>query len=176
MIYQSKKQPKKAALISVILYALAAVLFILSNFITPTMPYQLIALVLVSIGVFLTSRYILTDYKYVIKDAEYQGDKIKFLIVKINGKRESVMADFELSSAYALEKCKKISEFEKKHGKVNKYYGYTSNILSPDKYMLAIEFNNMKVLFGIEINERFAAELSARIKPDSSDDAQNEKE
>ncbi len=176
MVYQPKKQPKKAALTSVVLYAISAVLFILGSFLTPSMAYQLAALVFISLGVFLTSRYILTDYKYVILDDDFDGNKTKFSIVKVNGNREAIMATFDFSSVYALEKCKKISEFEKKHGKTNKYYGYTSNFASPDKYMLAIEFNNMKVLFGIEPSEQFAAEISARINPESSESTQNEKE
>ena len=105
----------------------------------------------------------LTDYKYVITDIERPGDEVKFTIVKINGKREAIMANFNLIDAYALEKCKKISHFEKKHGKVDKFYGYTSNLSSPDTYMLAINFNQMKVLFGIELSPDFASEIRSRL-------------
>ena len=176
MLYYPKKQPKKAALISVLLYGGAAALFIVSGFLAPRLAYQLIALVLVSIGLFLTSRYILTDYKYVIKDIERTGDEVKLSIIKVNGKREAVMASFKLLDAYALEKCKKISQFEKKHGKVDKFYGYTSNLSSPDTYMLAINFNQMKVLFGIELSPDFASELRSRLVINEDNSKTNGKE
>ncbi len=176
MLYHPKKQPKKAALISVLLYAGAAVLFIISGFFAPRLAYQLGALVFISIGIFITSRYILTDYKYVIKDIERTGDEVKFSIIKVNGSREAVMANFDLLSAYALEKCKKISQFEKKHGKVNKFYGYTSNFSSPDTYMLAIEFNGLKVLFGIELSKDFAYELKSRLVNAQGGDTSSGKE
>jgi hypothetical protein len=142
---------------------LAAMMFLISNFLTPRLAYQLLGAILASVGIFFATRYMLTDYKYVITDIERPGDEVKFTIVKINGKREAIMANFNLIDAYAIEKCKKISQFEKKHGKVNKFYGYTSNFSSPDTYMLAINFNQMKVLFAIELNDSFAAELKNRL-------------
>ncbi len=162
MFYIPKKLPKKATLISIAAYFLAAIFFVLGEIFTPRLVFQLIALISVSIGIFFTSRYILTDYKYVIKDIEAKGEEVGFSIIKISGKREAVMANFDLLSVYAIEKCKKISDFEKKHGKVNKFYGYTSNFSSPDTYMLAINFNQMKVLFAIEISEQFFSEINAR--------------
>lgn len=173
MLYYPKKQPKKATVISLLLYAGAIILFIISGFLAPKLAYQLGALVLVAIAIFFTSRYILTDYKYVIKDAEKATDKIGFTIVKVNGKREAVMANFDLISAYAFEKCKKISAFEKKHGKVNKFYGYTSNLSSPDTYMLGIEFNGLKVLFAIEANEEFAEQIHIRIPTEAQNNVEN---
>jgi hypothetical protein len=163
MFYIPKKEPKKAALASVILIMLAAMMFLISNFLPPRLIYQLIGAIFASVGIFFATRYMLTDYKYVITDIERPGDEVKFTIVKINGKREAIMANFNLIDAYAIEKCKKISQFEKKHGKVNKFYGYTSNFSSPDTYMLAINFNQMKILFAIELNDSFAAELKNRL-------------
>ena len=169
MIYYPKKQPRRATAISLLLYVGAIVLFIVSSFFTPTMPYQLSALVMVSIGLFITSRYILTDYKYVIKDAERASDKVGFSIIKVNGKREAVMATFDLLDVYAFEKCKKISVFEKKHGKVNKFYGYVSNLSSPDTYRLGLKFNGMKIILAIECSEEFSKEIEARIPQNAQD-------
>lgn len=175
MIFKPQKQPKKAGTVAVILYATAAGLFLISQFLKPPFPYQLMALIIISIALFITSRYILTDYKYVIRDAERASDKVSFTIVKINGSREAIMANFDLISVYAFEKCKKISDFEKKYGKVNKFYGYTSNFSSPDTYMMGIEFNQMKVLFAIEADENFAREIMARTVLNAPITNQNDK-
>ena len=174
MVYYPKKQPKKATVISLFLYVCAIAMFILSSYFTPRMVYQLIGLVLVSIALFITSRYVLTDYKYVIKDAERASDKVAFSIIKVNGKREAIMANFDLLDVFAIEKCKKIAQFEKKHGKVTKFYGYTSNLSSPNTYMMGIEFNKMRVLFAIELNEEFLAEIKSRIPLNG--DSENKKQ
>ena len=52
---------------------------------------------------------------------------------------------------------------KKKHGKVDKFYGYCSNFSSPDTHILAINFNNMKIALAIELSSEFAYELGARI-------------
>lgn len=163
MYYTPKKQPKIAGILSVALYAAAATLYVLSEFFTPRLAYQLAALVLVALGLFFTSRYLLTDYKYVIRDIEQKDSEASFTIVKISGKREAIVANFDIISIYALEKCRKNSEFEEKHGKVTKIYNYTSNFASPDVYKLAINFNDMKVLFSVELCDEFAAEIKARM-------------
>ncbi len=176
MLHYPKKQPKKAAIISVCLYAGAAVLFTASGFFQPRLAWQLMALVLVSVGIFFTSRYILTDYKYVIKDIERPDGEVKLSIIKINGSREAIMADFKLLDAYAFEKCRSLRDFEKKHGKATKFYGYCSNFSSPDTHMLAINFNNMKVVFAIEANEEFAREIEARLVINKENQNENGKE
>ena len=173
MYYVPKKQPKIAGIISVVLYGVAAGLYVLSEFITPRLVYQLAALVAVAVGLFFTSRYLLTDYKYVIKDIEQKDSEASFTIVKLSGKREAIIANFDIISIYALEKCRKNSEFEEKHGKVTKIYNYTSNFASPDTYKLAINFNNMKVLFSVELSEEFAAELKARMVQTPQNDTEN---
>ena len=168
MYYVPKKLPRNACVTALILFGAAASLFFISEFFAPRLAFQLLALIAVSVAIFLVSRYVLTDYKYVITDIDAPGDEIKFTIVKINGKREAIMATFELKDAYALEKCRTTKEFERIHGKVTKLYSYVSNFMSGDVYKLAINFNNMKVLFSIEISEQFATEIKARI-PENTD-------
>jgi len=173
MYYVPKKQPKIAGILSVALYGVAAALYVIGEFFTPRLLYQLFALVFVAVGLFFTSRYILTDYKYVIKDIDAKGEEASFSIVRLSGKREAIVANFDIISVYALEKCRKSSDFEAKHGKVTKIYNYTSNFASPDTYKLAINFNNMKVLFSVELSDEFAAELRARMVQTADNDTEN---
>ena len=114
MLYYPRKQPKNATLLSVILYMGAAAMFLISELAAPRLLWQLFALILVSVGIFFTARYLLTDYKYVIKDSEQSENQSKFTIIKVNGKREAIMATFNLVDAYSLERCKKLRAFEKK--------------------------------------------------------------
>ena len=162
MYYMPKKAPKLAGIISACSYGVAAALYLLGEFFKPRLVYQLAALVFVALGLFFTARYILTDYKYVITDIERKGAEATFTIVKVSGKRETVVASFDLLDVYALEKCRKSSDFEKKHGKVDKIYNYTSNFSSPDTYKLAIKFNGTRVLLSVELSDEFAEEIRVR--------------
>ena len=164
MIYYPKKNTGPAAAISIAMYCGAALLFLVSELGVPyKMVFQLAALVFLSFGIYFTARYMLTDYKYVIKDIEKPDDKVSFAIVKVNGKRETVTANFYLSSVYAFEKSEGVKKFEKKHGRVDKVYNDRSNFKTSQIYAMAIECNGMKVLFLLELSEEFADEIRARL-------------
>ena len=163
MFYIPRKLPRNALITSLLMFIAAAALFLVSEFFNPRLAYQLLALAAVSFAIFLVSRYALTDYKYVIKDIDGPDQQISFTIVKINGKREAIMANFNLDDAYALEKLTKVSDFEAKHGKVNKLYNYKSNFMPSEAYMLAIKFNAMNVLFEVELSNEFANEIRLRM-------------
>lgn len=163
MYYIPKKKPKAAGVLSVSLYGAATALYVLGEFISPRLMYQFAALVFAAAGIFFTSRYLLSEYKYVITDIERAGQEASFSIIKISGKRENAVANFDILSIYAMEKCRRNAEFEQKHGKVDKIYNYTSNLFSNDVYKLAIEFNGKKVLFSLEFSDEFAHELSIRL-------------
>lgn len=164
MIYYPKKNTGPAAAISIAMYCGAALLFLVSELGVPyKMVFQLAGLVFLSFGIYFTARYMLTDYKYVIKDIEKPDDKVSFAIVKVNGKRETVTANFYLSSVYAFEKSEGVKKFEKKHGRVDKVYNDRSNFKTSQIYAMAIEFNGMKVLFLLELSEEFADEIRARL-------------
>jgi len=156
MIYYPKKQPKKAATVSLIYIACATALYMLGDLFAPRMVFQMLALVFIALTIYTVSRYLLTDYKYVLTDAERIGEEAKLSVVRVTGKRENVMATFDMKDVYAFEKGRSTKDFEKKHGKVNKVFNYVSNFLSPDVYKLAISFNGMNVLFSIELSDEFA--------------------
>ena len=159
MYYKPKKQPKKAGISSVLLYGAAALLYVTGEFISPRLVYQAAALVCVAVALFITGRYLLTDYKYVLKDIDQRGAEVTFSIIKINGQREVAMANFKMLSAFALEKCKRLATFEAIHGKADKYYNYCTNLSSDDAYKLGIDFNGMKVVFSIELSDEMAQRI-----------------
>ena len=163
MFYIPPKKPRAACVTGVLMFGAAAILYFLGEFLYPRVIYQLCALILVTMAIFIASKFLLSDYKYVISDIESHGGEVTFVIVKISGKRENVMANFDIKDIYAMEKCKKVSAFEKLHGKVDKVYNYVSNFMADDVYMLAIEFNSAQVLFSIELSDKFAEEIKARM-------------
>jgi hypothetical protein len=171
MIYTPRKNPKKAAYVSGTSFALAVALYTVGEFLpSGRMLFQILALLALAFAIMLVSRYLLTDYKYVIRDAERIGQETSFSIIKISGKRETPVANFDFVSVYAFKRCKGAREFEKEHGRVDKVYNYSSNFMSEDACAMAINFNSKKVLLIIEADEIFERDIKARIpSPDSEE-------
>lgn len=163
MIYIPIKKPKKATYVSSATLIIAIMLYTVGELApVPKMPFVLGALVLLAYGVMLISRYLLTDYKYVITDSDRMDKEPSFSIIKISGKRETPVATFDFVSVYRCDRCKSTSEFEKKHGKVDKVFNYCTNYRADDRYAVAIEFNGMKVLIFIEADIIFEREIILR--------------
>lgn len=156
MIYIPKKKPKKAALTTVLTLVSAIILYVLGEIIGKyKMLFGLPALILISVGLMVLSRYLLCDHKYVLSGIESKGTESGFSIIKVAGSREVALAHFDVISIYAIERKMGAKEFEKKHGAVDKIYNYCSNLRPADICSMAIEFNGKKVLFLIEADENF---------------------
>lgn len=163
MIYIPIKKPKKAAYTAAGSLILATALYTAGEFVSlAKMPFQLAALLLLAFGIMLIGRYLLTDYKYVISDENALENGGSFSIVKMSGKRETPVATFDISSVYAVCRCKRTSEFEKRFGRVDKVFNYCTNYRADDRYALAIEFNGKKMLIFIEADLLFEREISLR--------------
>lgn len=156
MIYIPKKKPKKAALTTALTLAIAIVLYVVGEVIGKyKMLFGLPALILISVGIMVLSRYLLCDHKYVLSGIESRGAESGFSIIKVSGSREVALAHFDVISIYAIEHKTGARAFEAKHGKVDKIYNYCSNLRPTDICSMAIEFNGKKVLFLIEADEGF---------------------
>jgi hypothetical protein len=156
MIYVPKKKPKKATLTTVFSLVIAIVLYVAGELVgVYKMLFGLPALILISLGIMVLSRYILCDHKYVLTGIDSRGAESGFSIIKVSGNREVSLAHFDVISIYALEHRMGAKAFEEKHGKVDKIYNYCSNLRPTDICSLAIEFNGKKVLFLIETDDNF---------------------
>lgn len=153
---------------TVLLFGAGGTMYFIGEFVQSfRMFFQFSALILIAFGVFLMSRYLLTDHRYVVSDIEKRDGEMSFSVIRITGKRENIMANFNFTSIYAFEQVS-LKEFEKRHGRVNKVYNYCQNYRPEKPYRMGINFNGMKVVFVIEADEFLASQIRARITP--SDD------
>ena len=163
MMYIPIKKPKKAAYTAAVCFVIATAFYTAGEFLKiAKMPFQLGALLVLAYGIMLVSRYLLTDYKYVITDSERADKAPSFTVIKISGKRETPVATFDFTSVYKCGRYKSTSAFEKEHGKVNKVFNYCTNYRADDSFAVAIEFNGMNVLLFVEADVLFEREISAR--------------
>ena len=165
MIYQPKKDTTKASITTLSLFGAGGLIYFLGEIVqTFRMLFQFSALIMFAVGVYLMSRYLLTDHRYVVSDIERRDGKVSFSVIRITGKRENIMANFEFSSVYAFEQIS-LMEFEAKHGKVNKVYNYCQNYRPAKPYRMGINFNGMKIVFVIEADDHLASQIRARMLP-----------
>lgn len=168
MIFQPKKDAKKASMITVLLFAAGGTMYFIGEFVSGfRMFFQFSALALIAFGIYLMSRYLLTDHRYVISDIERRGDDVTFSVVRVTGNRENVMASFDFADVYAFGQIS-LKEFEKKHGRVNKVYNYCQNFRPKAPYRMGIEFNGMKIVLVIEADEALAKEIKDRLAEDTA--------
>ncbi len=161
MIFYPKKQPKNATLITLATIISAALLYFLGDIgIGYRAVFQISALFLLAVGIMIMSRYILTDYKYIITDKNEFGERY-FIIVKVNGKRDFEMAKFDISEIYAYKRGHSVKNFESENGKVDKIFNYLTNFRSSNEMHIAITFNEKKILFRIDAEEELEKQLEA---------------
>ena len=167
MTYYPMKAPRNAAIFTLVCFVLTAGLYTLGQLgFGFRMVFQLAALITLSVGIMMASRYVLTDYKYVISDIDRRDGSMSFSIVRVNGKREVEVAHFDMTSIYAYGRARSLGEFEREHGRVDKVYNYTSNYRSGEQYRIAINFNQKKILFVIDSSDAFASEIEKRLCPE----------
>lgn len=167
MTYYPIKKTRNAAIFTLVCFVLTAGLYTIGQLgFGYRMLFQLAALIALSAGIMMVSRYVLTDYKYVISDIDSRDGSMSFGIVRVTGKREVEMGHFDMTSIYACGRERSLGEFERKHGKVDKVYNYTSSYRSGEQYRLAIEFNGKKIMFLIDASQAFEAEIEKRIRPE----------
>lgn len=156
MTYMPSKKPRNAAVLTAVSAIFAVILYIVGEIVGKyKMLFGFPALILLSLGLMILSRYILCDHKYVVSGIENKGVESGFSIIKVSGKREAALAHFDVISIYAAEHRMGAKAFEKKHGKVDKIYNYCSNLHPKDICSLAIEFNGKRILFLIEASDSF---------------------
>ncbi len=159
MIFYPQKHPQNAAFITIGTIILAGVLYFIGDLgFGYRAAFQMTALLALAVGILILSRYILTDYKYIITAPNQDGTRY-FMIVKVSGKREFEMAKFDISELYAYKRCRSVKEFESENGDVDKIFNYLTNFRSPNEFQLAITFNGKKVLFRIDAEPELEAEI-----------------
>ena len=161
-----KKEIKNAAIFSGICIFSAAALItasmFVSNFAVVRLVYRLSAVVFATAAIQITSRFILSDYIYIL-------DKTNFIIVKVNGAKSAQVCNISLETSISVfEKNKKFSEIEKQFDKFNKT-NFCQNMIPYKLYVYIFELNQKKSAVIFEPDRNFIAEMQKRMEYAKSD-------
>ena len=164
MTERVEKTNKKALWIVIVLYActLLCLLFDAADVGIRAL-WQIAAVAAATGGIQLTQRYLLSTFAYVLTPDDELAERNTITIVRIQGKRRTVLGNLSLAFAYALEKNLSVRKTEKKHGRVNKIFNFLADIGPNREYALLLHFQESTVLCRLQCSEEFADALRLRL-------------
>ena len=149
--YITTGRKKFFSLISVFLLAGAVLLFATGRFIPiPQIIPQTVSLVLLMAGLYITTRYLLTVYVYVITDKDYSAGGIyhtgrSVIVYKRNGRNDREMLQYRISSAEIFTD-KKAAEDKAKEEDITFRYNFSMRPGKKDKIYILSEYGSERIL------------------------------
>lgn len=160
MKYTAKRNPASAASITLLLYVLGLVLFLLPSYIP--MSYgailQLLGIIALSFAVQYTIRYMLTDYTYELYDTADESHPYPLLnIYRAQGQRNTLLASASFDVMMKIEKMPKIVD------NVQIAANYCPAMRPKDVYRILWQDGKKTKAIYLACDEAFAAAIAERI-------------
>ena len=159
-MFYSPKNNKKGAVTSAALLAICAVL----NVISPAFEGYSGAVAAVSVLFLASSLYVLI--RFCVGRYSYEITRETFVITKTTGQKSVTVANMLLSTAYGVSKYPKSgaerAAFDEKYGMIDAKMNCCHNLFAKT-HLYVTEFNGKTYCFEIEIDDEFAASLSAAV-------------
>ena len=169
MTYQPKNSNHVAPVTTVILFAVGAVSFLGSGFLPYKMLFELTAVLTVTLGIQLTQKYLLTTYEYRLNDLDTLHAHNDLIVVKKQGKRETVLCNLTLNAAVAAVRDESLGVIEKTYGKMGYRFHFFAELFPADRCGVILEFNGKRTLIRLQGNEDFYQALCERIAAQSAE-------
>ena len=165
MVYSPKRGNRNAFWASLILFIVAAICFLGSSVLPYRALLQVVAIAGVTIGIQLTQKYLLTDYEYSFSTGtnDYGETQMVFNVVKIQGKRSTVMCNLGVNHRCRIVPAKPLKELEAVYGKINFRYDFCVDIKPKEAYTVILDFRDDKAALKIQCDAEFAKAFSEAI-------------
>ncbi len=148
------KRDNKAKNLSLLSIITGFVLMLLSAVMPYSVVFQVLAFVLIIVGVFLLQRYVLCEYRYIIDDKD--DGSADLIVYKNQGKNDVKMCHISLLNVTDI--CK----FGEKAERGTARYAYNQN-LTDNKYVIRTVDGERAIEVIIEPDEAFLSRLRERI-------------
>jgi len=142
MSYTPPKNNRPPIVISILLFLCAAssVIFYSLN-IGIVLILQLIIVIAVSAAGFITARYGLSSYTYII-ERDLSLDRVqRFKIIKTQANRRRIICDISLTTAIAVIPKAPMAEIHAKYGRINRKFNYNVNMFPESSYYYIFDYN-----------------------------------
>lgn len=127
------------------------------------MPIQLAGAVSLIAGIYITGRYVLTSYKYVLNRPEDIDRFSEFIVIKIQGDKSKKVCNLSTATAVDIVKKTKIAEIEEKYGKISRKFNYCTNMFPDKSYYYIFEFNGVNNIIEFEASDEFLSTFNTLI-------------
>ena len=156
IVYTPGRRNKAAFIISLILFiCTAAALCFGALGIGHRLVLQLVGTITLTSGVFITGRYSLCDFKYVLSPSELMPLAVDFSIVKKHLGKSKTVCNLSLETGIAVIPKLKVSELEKTYGTITRRFNYCVNIFPINSYYYIFKFNGGMHVIEFEPDEDF---------------------
>jgi|GEM_PF-2947262 len=142
MSYTPLKNNRPPIVISVLLFLCAAssVIFFALN-IGIVLILQLIIVITVTAAGFITARYGMSGYTYIL-ERDLSLDRIQRLkVIKTFGMRRTTVCSIPLTTAVAVIPKVPMSEIRAKYGRINRRFNYNTNMFPEKSYYYIFDYN-----------------------------------
>lgn len=153
--YTPKRNIKKAAILAAFTFIIAIILFLSAglghNLLLSPAIKQLIAVIFAAAGIFITSKYLVMKYVYVLSERE--DGEFDFSVIQVSGSRKCTVALISLSNVEEIKKIEgKISPDEKK--KYAEFYSYCVDIAPENAHLLIAKDGGKQIAIKIQPDEK----------------------
>ena len=160
MKYTAQRKPNRVMLLTLVLYIVGVVLFILPSYVSFSYGAicQLGGIAFLAFAIQFTIRYMLTDYTYEIYD--YASTKSPYPLLNIyrtQGQRSTLVASVGFDDMASIEKKSKIE------GGVTVAANYCPAFCAKDVYCVSVDDGGKKKLLYLQCDSPFAALIAERI-------------
>lgn len=171
MVYSPKRGNRNAFWASLILFIIAAGSFLGSAVLPYKAVLQVIAIICVTLGIQITQKYILTDYEYSFSQStdDYGTTALTLTVVKIQGRRSTVMCNLNVNSRCSIVEAKPVKELEATYGKINFRYDFCVDMRPKTAYTVILDFRGDKAALKLQCDDDFAKAFSEAI-PNEDDE------
>lgn len=158
--YIPPKIIKNAAIAAGVCSTIAALLLLMSILIGAgiyKVLSQVACVVFATIAIQITTRYILSNYIFILDD-------INFIIVRTFSKKSKQICNIKLNTAIEISKKTSFKEAEKKFGKLALSRIYCQNLWNSDEYTYIFEFDEKISAIKFDADDNFVNEMKLRIE------------
>ena len=156
------KAKKSGRVLAFLLILGGLLIFLITSF---PIPYrgvaQMLAIALIVAGLFVTVRYVLCEFRYLLDEREEGGTDL--IIWKIQGQKQIKVCHISLARAEACFLLTDKPDFEKKYGRTNRRFNHCRNLGKAGQYVLLYRDGDELIEIRIECDAAFANEINHRL-------------
>ena len=165
--YIPQRKNQVASVYIMVSFIAGVCLMMASNRLPYSSVFQIVSIGILTVGVFLTTRYITRAFAYSIKKS---GDGYDFAVNELQGKKTTVVCRIgteEIVDFFkADEKGRLPSELKQKYGGIKQHYDYCRDMQPSDAYYIVTGSEDGETVIRISPDERLVTTIEA-LRPKS---------